>query len=187
MRRLVRLAFPLLALSGCNDIQEYPSNWAKPTVAFSSECSDLVGSYYELDSGGSQIGLVHILSGYAREPKENADHVQLTMSERGTLNIVAIHEKTVITEYKFTEQGSSLSCSPVGAVITISNGRLANQGVLGYSKISARLSKDKEGYLVVRREESSIGAYAIIPIVGKSGKWYRFRPYPSEGNSRLTN
>lgn len=165
-----------LAVSGCTQIQKYPENWALPDTTLTGGCSAFTGSYSETDSGGSQIGLVHILSGYQREPQETADRVVLMEPARGRLQLVAYRQKKVVAEFQYSESDRTLVCGASEVVLVIHQGLLADQGGLGYSKVFVSLYRDTNGNLVVKRYESSAGAYGIIPIAGKSTGWYLFRP-----------
>lgn len=184
MSRLIILVLPLFMLSGCAEIQQYPDNWPKP-ILLSGGCSDLIGIYHgTVTVEDYRVNLVEILEGYTRKPKKHGDRVELTVPKIGTLKIVAYDNKTVVNELKFSEQDKTLSCGSMEAVLAVFKGMVAQEGVLAHSTTTVSLSKDKDGYLIVKSDESGIGSYGcLIPFSVKQRRWYRFAPYVFESDA----
>jgi hypothetical protein len=182
MRKLKKIVLflPLLFLSGCADIQEYPKDWPKPDSNLQAGCSALIGSYYAYDREelSSLAGAV-----YPRQ-SEWADWVVITVPKKGTLEIVAYRrDTTVVAQRQFSEQDKTLSCEATEAVLSGYGGFVGREGVWGHSKFKRTLGKDRDGFLIVKVEESVIGGYGIFPLIGSQTKWVQLRPFVVEANS----
>jgi len=170
------LVLPLLAFMACKNIQTYPTNWPNLIPFNSDGGSSIEGVYSAVAFGDSKAELVQILSGYNHAPNQSADHFLVVESGQGTLDIIAYSVTVLVAKFHYSIQDKTMKYTSTGIVALVSDGFIGGQGVVGHAKITASFSRDTDGYLVLRRNESAIGAYGIIPIVGKSEGWYRFQP-----------
>jgi hypothetical protein len=170
------LLLPLLVLMACSSIQTFPSTWPKLVPALSGGCLAIVGTFSALDSSEAKTEAVQILNGYNRAPAQSSDHFVVMEPSHGMLEIIVYSGDNIVAKFHYSKQENTLQLTSSEVVAIVSDGLLAAQGVLGFSKISVSFYRDADGYLVMKRNESSVGAYAIIPIVGKSERWYRFQP-----------
>ncbi len=172
MNRLTGFILLVLAISGCGT-QKYPSNWTEPIANLPDGCLALAGDYDgSISAGPSRMGLNDILSGY-HNPRYGIEKVTIRFPARGILDVVA---GPGIHEYQFSEKDKTLICGPGGAELFV-NGGWMDQEVAGVSHIKVTLSKDKDGYLIVKREEAGVAFYGVIAIPGGDTNWYRFGSY----------
>jgi len=171
-----------LGVLACQEIQEYPADWASPVAMAAGDCSSLGGTYADVDSAGSIAGLLYLLTQSPGDggPSTHADRVVISVPEPDTLSIVGYRDLAVVAQRRYSLRERSLDCRPDGAVVVPARGVLAGQGVIGYASVRLALSRDPQGYLVVKSEEKGFGSYGPIPMGGSSRTWSRFQPYVLE-------
>lgn len=173
--KIVGLVLPLLVLSGCADTQKYPIGWPEPVASLPGGCASLVGVYSATDSD-SRLFLDYFSGTNNARTSEIADRFQITVPAEGSLEIVAYRQEAVVAQRQFSEQDKTLSCGPTEAALTYYSGFDGEDGGFCYSKIMRSLSKDRDGFLMVKAESSCFGAYGDTPIGGKNISWLRLHP-----------
>lgn len=177
---LLPAAVALLLLSAC-ETQPFPRSWDPPETALLPDgCAALQGVY--LDGASPQsFGLIELLSGNPSSSparRLHADRVQLTMPAAGALKAEAYLGATVVATLHFSASEQTLTCRDDSAELAV-GGMWADEGMFGVSKVRLALHKDRQGNLLLRREERGVGVYGVLPIPGGATNWYRFRPAPA--------
>jgi hypothetical protein len=173
-----RLAFvgacgAVLLLAGCaREVHQYPPAW--PQAFAARDCASLLGTYEnEGESSGlrreSLVGILDFERLRARE--RPARWVGLSMPVGGLLEV-----RDPVGRLRFVAEKGEFGCDQGTLHVRYSDGGAGNVGA-AWGWVTVDLTKDADGWLVVRIDERSLALLGyVIPAHISGTRWYRFRP-----------
>lgn len=169
----VRACAALLLLAGCaREVQQYPPAW--PRALQARDCTSLLGTYEnEGDGSGVRketlVGILDFERLHARE--RPAKWVGLSMPGDGLLEV-----RDPVGRLRFVAKKGEFGCDEGTLHVWYSDGGAGNVGA-AWGWVTVDLTKDADGWLVVRIDESAVALLGyVIPAHISGVRWYRFRP-----------
>jgi hypothetical protein len=169
----VRVCAALVLLAGCaREVHQYPPAW--PQAFQARDCASLLGTY-ENEGEGSGLrreSLVGILDFERLRVRERpARWVGLSMPAGGLLEV-----RDPVGRLRFAAEKGEFACDQGTLRVWYSDGGAGNVGA-AWGWVTVGLTKDADGWLVVRIEERSLALLGyVIPAHISGTRWYRFRP-----------
>jgi len=169
----VRACGALLLLAGCaREVHPYPHAW--PQAFQARDCASLLGTY-ENEGEGSGLrkeSLVGILDFERLRARERpARWVGLSMPAGGLLEV-----RDPVGRLRFVAERGEFGCDQGTLRVWYSDGGAGDVGV-AWGWVTVDLTKDADGWLVVRIDEKSLALLGyVIPAHISGTRWYRFRP-----------
>src|SRR5262249_54999650 len=176
-RRIARgwraFACVALLLMGCaREVQQYPPAW--PRASQPRDCLSLLGMYENEGQGSglrneSLLGILDFerLRGRARPSK----WVGLSMPSRDLLEV-----RDPDGPLHFVADRGEFGCDQGTLHVWYSDGGAGDVGA-SWGWVTVDLTKDADGWLVVRIDESTLALLGyVIPAHISGTRWYRFRP-----------
>jgi hypothetical protein len=168
-------ALALLLLAGCaREIHEYPPAW--PQVLQAYDCASLLGTYENEGEGSGfrKETLVGILDFQRLRARERpAQWVGLSMPGGGLLEV-----RDPDGRLRFVAEKGEFGCDEGRLHVWYSDGGAGNVGA-AWGWVTVDLTKDADGWLVARIDESAVALLGyVIPAYIGGTRWYRFRPTP---------
>jgi hypothetical protein len=169
----VRACAALVLLAGCaREVQQYPPAW--PEAFQARDCASLLGTY-ENEGEGSGLrkeSLVGILDFERLRARERpARWVDLSMPAGGLLEV-----RDPVGRLRFMAEKGEFGCDQGTLHVWYADGGAGNVGA-AWGSVTVDLTKDADGWLVVRIGENSLAllGYVILAHISDT-RWYRFRP-----------
>ncbi len=175
-KALALAVFAAVALGGCAVMdQEYPTSWDPLPPAMSPNCSSFAGSYAdrgEMTGSASRPSLTYGLFGH-HGGWQNVRRVDFAFPQPEVLEITAWDaEKPLFTRQLSTNAGD-FACKQ-GRLIVRSKRWVAADLVAGREDVTIEFAAAGQR-LVAHVQEKTYGAiFAVVPIAGTAGRWYRF-------------
>ncbi len=169
----VRACGALLLLVGCaREVHQYPPAW--PQAFQARDCASLLGTY-ENEGEGSGLrkeSLVGILDFERLRARERpAKWVGLSMPAGGLLEV-----RDPVGRLRFVAERGEFGCDQGTLRVWYSDGGAGDVGA-AWGWVTVDLTKDADGWLVVRIDERSLALLGyVIPAHISATRWYRFRP-----------
>ena len=171
--RAFAVACAVFLLVGCvREVHQYPPAW--PQAFQTRDCASLLGTY-ENEGQGSGLrneSLVGILDFERLRARERpARIVGLSMPARGLLEVGGPDGRL-----RFVADRGEFGCDQGTLHVWYSDGGAGDVGA-SWGWVTVDLTKDSEGWLVVRIDESTLALLGyVIPAHINGTRWYRFRP-----------
>lgn len=166
----------VVCLAGCAVMeQDYPAAWDPLPLANAKSCDRFAGSYADRgETAGerTQPSLTYGLFGHHSEWKD-ADRVTLALPQDGVLEITVWDGDKPLLKRTLSAQAGEFKCKD-GTLVVRSKRWVAADVVAGREDVTIELTR-ANGKLVAHVRESTYGTiFAVVPIVGTAGHWYRF-------------
>jgi hypothetical protein len=169
----VQACAALLLLAGCaREVHQYPPAW--PQAFQARDCASLLGTY-ENEGEGSGLrneSLVGILDFERLRARERpARWAGLSMPAGGLLEV-----RDPVGRLRFVAERGEFGCDQGTLHVWYADGGAGNVGA-AWGWVTVDLTKDADGWLVVRIDENSLALLGyVIPAHITGTRWYRFRP-----------
>jgi len=170
--KVVTIGTIALFFTSCVFHDVYPSTWAKPIpVEINMDISGAYMASGEWTGGNYPKSLPGLL--FPNQPIYGT-HVQIAQSN-DTLEISVWNAEKLVHIKLYSKENKEFDCTPKGIEIPYKAG-IGGQGFeLGVDWGTLYLTTSTDGALIVNKRTTATGVVLVIPVVGSSSTWYRFK------------
>lgn len=171
------LLAPVLFLTGCVSMHNYPAEWAQLNQSIVDSCPQISGTYRnrgERTTPG-QSYLAYQLFPNGGESSTRANSVDIQALDSNTLSIRVLSGQNILKNVTLV-RGKGFSCEEGFLVISQGSYGVGEGGGLGVGRGTLFLALSKDGYLTVKEVSGVVGVVMIIPVAGFIRQWSRYAP-----------